>query len=187
MKILHVINNLDAGGAQKLVADLAMLQDDLEDTEVEIATILPEGEALFGKWLASHSSIKIHHFSFRKPFSPASVTKLRNLFRDFDLIHAHLFPSVYLCALAITGISKPMVYTEHSTSNRRRDHKILLPVEKMVYARYDAIACISEATKENLLKWLDNSRISKRTVVIHNGVDNRKYELGTPFPVSEIF
>ena len=187
MRILHLINNMDAGGAQKLVADLAMLQDDLEDTTVEIATLLPETDALFGKWISSHSSIPVHSLHVQKPFSLSAACRLRRLFRDYDLIHAHLFPSGYLATMANVGLSKTLVYTEHSTSNRRRDHKILRPLEKIVYSRYDAVVCISEATRENLLSWIGGSALAARTPVIHNGIDVSRYELAQPSAPEEIF
>lgn len=65
--------------------------------------------------------------------------------KRYDIVHVHLFPALYWVALAkIVNCSKtPLVYTEHSTSNKRRNNPILFAVDKFVYTNCykEVIAC----------------------------------------------
>lgn len=186
MRILHIINDLDTGGAQKLVADLAVLQSEKSEIHLEVATLFGDKDGAFKNWLESHTAIPVKSLNLRNPFMPQSVMKIRRLIKDFDIVHAHLFPAGYLCVLANTGLGRKLIYTEHSTTNRRRDHKILRPLERAVYSKFDAIGCISNATRQNLLNWL-GEKMADKTLVIHNGVDLSGFRLPAPFDQHEIF
>ncbi|MFK2310126.1 glycosyltransferase family 4 protein [Bacteroides fragilis] len=65
-------------------------------------------------------------------------------------------------------------YTEHSTSNKRRNKKYLRFIEQKVYRSYDKIISISNQTEINLLQWLDLNKISK-FIVVENGIDLQKF------------
>lgn len=186
MRILHIINDLDTGGAQKLVADLAVLQSERNNVHLEVATLFGAKDGVFKNWLESHTAIPVRSLNLRNPFMPSAIMKIRSIIKDFDIVHAHLFPTGYLCVLANTGLGKKLIYTEHSTTNRRRDHKILRPLEKTVYSKFDAIGCISDATRQNLLNWL-GEKMADKTLVIHNGVDLSGFRLPEPCNQHEIF
>ena len=87
----------------------------------------------------------------------------------------HLFPSVYWVAIAAIGLKVKLVYTEHSTSNRRREKSYLRPIEKFVYRQYDKIISISQQTQDALQGWLHSK--DDRFVVVNNGVDVKRFSL----------
>lgn len=119
--------------------------------------------------------------------SPKTVSRLRPYIKSADIVHVHLFPSSYIVALANIGINKPLVFTEHSTHNRRRDKSYLRSLERWVYSRYTKIGCISEATAANLKEWIGKELASSRIEVIENGIDLTVYQNAEPKPARELF
>lgn len=165
MKILHVISFLEIGGAQRLLSDLIPIQAKTEDI---CLLVFERVDNYFEKKILAAGvniiSLEEHNF-----YNPRIVLKLRNIFKDYDIVHAHLFPSVWWSSLAARGLKVKMVYTEHSTSNSRRLKWYLRPVEQFMYSRYNKIISITRQTQDALTGWLklhDN-----RFVVINNGVD----------------
>jgi glycosyltransferase involved in cell wall biosynthesis len=74
---------------------------------------------------------------------------------------------------------KLAIYTEHSTTNRRRKHGPLRLVDALAYGRYSRIVCISQGVKETLAGHL--RRIEAKAIVVHNGIDLARF---TARPVS---
>lgn len=64
-----------------------------------------------------------------------------------------------------------LVYTEHSTHNRRRDKVWFEPIEYYIYSKYDRLISISQQTQDNLMEWLKAKKDDKRFLVIENGVN----------------
>lgn len=170
MKILHVINSLEIGGAQRLLSDLIPIQI-LQGNQVSVA-VTSYVDNIFSRRIsdAGGKILDIGTISIRNPFR---LLKLRKIIKDYDIIHVHLFPSLYFVAIASLGLNVRLCYTEHSTSNRRRNKPILRPLEQLVYKRYNRIISISEQTQSALQKWLRRS--GERFVVIYNGVDINKF------------
>lgn len=161
--IVHLINNLSLGGAQKLVSDLIIESK----KEFNLAVIvLNNYEGLFDK-IIEKEKIKIISFF---PFSIKNFFEIIKLIKIADLIHVHLFPMLYLCAF----IPIKKVFTEHNTWNRRRDLPFIRVFEKIIYKRYDGIISISNNTKEALSKWLGGIP-STYSPVIYNGIDLKKF------------
>ena len=169
MKILHVINSMEIGGAQKLLLDLLPLQAKTEDVSLLVYERVNND---FEKAILQ-AGIKVICLNQPVYHSPAVVTGMRRIFRDYDVVHVHLFPSVYWASLASIGMKVKMVYTEHSTSNRRRGKWYFRIIERFVYGRYDRIISISPQTQYALQGWLGQS--GNRFVVINNAVDIRRF------------
>src|SRR5688572_31493747 len=68
-----------------------------------------------------------------RPFRFANFKRAIRALREADVVHVHLFPSLYLGALLN---HRATVYTEHNTWNRRRDVPWLRTLERVVYRRY---------------------------------------------------
>lgn len=184
MKILHVINDLEIGGAQKLLHDLLLLQ--IADTSTQPKCfVLRKSDSGLERDL-KEKGVEIISAD-AKAFSLATLKKLRRLIKEADVVHAHLFPSNYLVALANAGSGKRLVFTEHSTHNKRRDHAILRLPEKIMYGRYDRLACISGATAVNLTKWIGPNVAEPRIRIIHNGIDLSRFSKTMPQTPEEIF
>lgn len=169
MKILHVIASLEIGGAQKLLADLLPLQAKFESVDL---LVYQRVENDFEKTIES-AGVRIICLDEHNFYNPFIIIRLRNIFKNYGVIHAHLFPTIYWASLAARGLNVKLVYTEHSTSNNRRNKWYLQKLESFMYARYDKIISISQQTQEALTSWLGAN--SKRFVVINNGVDTPKY------------
>lgn len=170
MKILHYINNLEAGGAEKLLTILLTLMQE-EGHEVHLA--LSNTNTSVPKYLDTlkESQIKIIDFncsarSFNNYF------KLNDLLREenYDIVHTHIFPSEYWLGLLKNRRNKPkFVKTEHSTKNKRRNYIFLKPIERLIYSNYDLVIGITNEVTELLKNWLSSSKTSFTT--IENGVD----------------
>lgn len=169
MKILHVINSLEIGGAQRLLSDLLPLQAKTE--EISLLVYERVDNDFEKKILAS--GVKIISLDEHNFHNPTIILKLRKIFKDYDLVHAHLFPTIWWASLAARGLNVKMVFTEHSTSNSRRGKWYLRPIEQFMYSRYNRIVSISQQTQDALTGWLKSH--DDRFVVICNGVDTVRF------------
>lgn len=184
MKILHVINSLSMGGAEKLVADLAPLQRE-RGHDVEVL-LFRGGECAFRVSL-ENAKIRVYDFGAgTSVYSPLNVLRLIPFMRKYDVIHVHLFPAQYYVALAkLLSFSKArLVTTEHSTHNRRRDISFFRYFDKWVYGRFANIVGISPMTTDSLVRYL---KVSGRVQTILNGADiNKIREAGPVFRESVV-
>ena len=181
MKIAHVCLSLGKGGAEKLLVDTLPLyvKDGHEVTIIQLSSITEEPTYIDSVVKAGIKIITLSKGGFRNPMLFFKILELVRK-NDFDVIHVHLFPCLYYFSLASRFISMPvMVFTEHSTQNRRSTKKILQPIEKFMYARYDAIIAISHNV-ELMLK----SRIPElapKITMINNGVNVEKFQSAEPY------
>lgn len=169
MKILHVITSLEIGGAQRLLSDLLPLQVKTED----VALLVYERVDNDFEPKVVDAGVKIISLDEHNFHNPSVIIKMRKIFKEYDVVHAHLFPTVWWASLAARGLKVKMVYTEHSTSNSRRGKWYLRPIEQFMYARYNKIISISQQTQDALCTWLRST--DKRFVVICNGVDTARF------------
>lgn len=169
MKIIHVITSIEIGGAQRLLADLLPLQAASEDVSLLVyERVYNDFEKVIEQ--AGIEILSLHEHNY---YNPNVVFRLRKVFKDYDVVHAHLFPTTYWASLAARRLNIKLVYTEHSTSNTRRNKWYFRPVERFMYCRYDRIISISQQTQAALTSWLGQR--DDRFVVINNGVDTQKF------------
>jgi|APSaa5957512535_1039671.scaffolds.fasta_scaffold02424_13 glycosyltransferase involved in cell wall biosynthesis len=161
--VLHVINDLKLGGAQKLVSDLIIESKDEYRFSI---FILDSSNGLFDKILNEE---RIEILSLY-PISLNKILKIIRRLKSTDLIHVHLFPLLYLCSF----IPIKKVYTEHNTWNRRRKYNLLMRIERFIYSNYDAVISISNKTKDALDTWL-NRIPTNYNDVIYNGINLNKF------------
>ena len=167
MRILHVINGLETGGAEKLITDTVPL---LKKQGCEVEVLLLNGKDTPFKKLLQKNGIKIIALG-NSYYNPLAILKMIPLLKNYDLVHAHLFPSFYFVALAtFFSLKKPkLMFTEHNTSNRRLEQPVLFLLEKFIYSRYEKIICITQEVKNVLLEKLQIP--SRKLVVIENGIN----------------
>ena len=167
MKVLHVISSLEIGGAQRLLSDLLPIQ---KEQGIDVSLLVNEyvDNALSRK--VEESGIPIISLEQKNYKSLRNIPAIRRVIRNYDIVHVHLFPSLYWVALASIGLKRPrLVWTEHSTSNQRRNKWYFRPIEKWIYSRYHAIISISEQTQEALQQWLQ--RKDEQFYTVNNGID----------------
>jgi len=175
MKILHYINNLASGGAEKLLSSiLPIMQKKGHIVHLVISNNYKNIKEY--EQAISNSGIKIVNFD-KSFYNPLQVIQLILLIRKekFDIIHAHLFPSQYWLAFASLFIPSKtkLIKTEHSVFNERKNYRLLRPLEKIIYKRYSKIICITEQVKINLANWL---KTESNLLVIHNGIDLKQFK-----------
>ncbi|MFB9120875.1 glycosyltransferase family 4 protein [Bergeyella porcorum] len=169
MKILHIINSLHTGGAEKLVVDTLPLFEEKGIT-VDLALLNAHKTPFYEKLMQNFKG-KVYGFSRGSVYNPMHIFRLMPLLKKYDVIHAHLFPVQYFLVLAkILSFSRvKLIFTEHSTSNRRLQNPRLRWVERFIYQYYAKIICITEEVKKQLkinLQIPDN-----QLQVINNGIN----------------
>lgn len=167
MNILHIISSLEIGGAQRLLSDILPLM-----AKGHAVTLLVNKKVDNDfSFKIKEAGVKIINCGCQKLHSPINVLKIAKLAKGYDVVHVHLFPTVYWAALASFLVPMNLVYTEHSTSNRRRGKWYFQPIERFIYSRYKKIISISQETQDALIGWLKSEKEDSRFVVINNGVN----------------
>lgn len=166
-KVLHIKATLLIGGAERLMAEMLPLMN----KEIEVALLINlRVDNAFSQMLQK-GRVTIYTLDYPKLYSPWNIIKLVRWLRQYDLIHVHLFPSLYFVAIANVFAHKPLVYTEHSTFNKRRGKWYMQPIEKWMYGQYKKIISISQLTEVNLKKWIGASSDDPRFVIVNNGIN----------------
>lgn len=158
-KIIHITNDLQRlGGVQRLLVDLITLQKN----EFEFEVILTRGENEYSEELKA-LGVAVYH---KRDIGLFGLIKRLN---RADLVHAHLFPSIYIALLTTTKT----VITEHNSHYRRRDILFVKMMEAVLYRKYSKIICISEGVREAFLSSIKVK--DSLTTVIHNGVNLNRF------------
>lgn len=180
MKILHVINSLVTGGAEKLLTELVPLQ--LSDgNQVAVIRFTSEKSEFVQRLRASGVNVFSLGRGEKNVYNPMLVFKLMRYIKRYDIVHVHLFPAQYWVAIAawLMRSRACLVTTEHSTNNRRRGKWYWEVVDRFIYNRYKCIVAISEKTKSALIEHVGLLRQSE-VIVIPTGVDLRKIQDAKP-------
>ena len=172
MKVLHVISSLEIGGAQRLLSEILPLMAKENDVTLLVNKEVENGFSLKIK----EAGVKIVNCGCPNLHSPKNIFRLTRLAKGYDIVHIHLFPTVYWAAFASLITPMKLVYTEHSTSNRRRGKWYFKTIEKFVYSRYYKVISISQQTQNALTGWLDTIAEDPRFVVINNGVNLSSFQ-----------
>lgn len=172
MKVLQIITSLSTGGAEKLIADSVPLYQN-KRIKMDILS-LNNSKTPFWKNLELNNNGIIEGLTSKSVYNPFLVFKIIPYLKKYDLVHLHLFPTLYWVVIAkwISFSNVKLVYTEHSTNNRRRDKIIFKVLDRFIYKKLDEIVCITEGVKDNLQKHLN---IKKDISVINNGIDIKKF------------
>lgn len=178
MKILRVINSLEIGGAERSIATNVPLH---KQNGFDIDVLLLNGKKTFFSEQLEQQGVKIITLQNVSLYSPIILLKLIKLIKKYDIIHAHLFPSLYWVALAnfFCLKKKKILFTEHSTYNRRRSIWWLKPLDKWIYKQYSKIICITDEANIALSNYLHYDTI----VTINNGVNIKQLQEETLFKI----
>ncbi|WP_448379489.1 glycosyltransferase [Fervidobacterium sp.] len=190
MRVLHVINSLRVGGAEKLVEELVPEISRFEDIRADVL-ILSNQNNVFETALVE-KGVNIKTSPAKDIYSLKNIHYLKKaiLEREYDIVHAHLFPAFYWVSIAarmVKGKKPKLVLTEHSTSNSRRKKKYLRTLERFIYLSYDKIISASLPIQESLIEWIrpKQEEIDK-FIVIQNGIDVEKFITTKPFSKQDI-
>ena len=190
MKVLHIINNLGSGGAEKLLEDLIPLMNKMENVEADILLLTDEKNVFYDSLI--NKGVKVDVVKYRNMYDIRNIFEIKKhiVDGDYDIVHTHTFPTQYWVALSrmFTENKKvKFITTEHSTHNRRREKFYFRYIDKLIYSQYDSIISITEKTRDNLIDWIDpkHKKVDKH-VVIENGVDIAKIKAALPYKKNEL-
>ena len=180
MKLLQVINSLGAGGAEKLVTEMSKGFSS-QGLKVTVLLLDATKSSLYHK-LKEHADINILQLGKGGSiYSPLQVFKIRQIIKEFDIIHVHLFPCSYWVALAKwISFKKPKIlFTEHNTNNRRREKPLFKYIDRWVYKQYHCIVSISDAVDTSLKSYLGNS--FDNIIKVYNGIQLETFTNAEPY------
>ncbi|HAT67503.1 MAG TPA: glycosyltransferase [Flavobacteriaceae bacterium] len=185
MKILMVINSLATGGAEKLLLESI---PKYRAHGITVDLLLLNGKSYpFLDELREISDCKVISLSEGSVYNPTLIFRLIKHLKNYDIVHTHLFPSLYWVVFASWwSFSKAkLVYTEHSTSNRRRNKLILKMLDRIIYSGVDKIITIADEVDFNLKRHLRTKE--SKFILINNGIDLKKFEEAIPYEKSKFF
>lgn len=186
MRVLHVINAFTGGGAEKLLHD-TLLRQKAQGIDANVFLLSRQNNHYLDA--IKSAGIQVYISKYKSLYSPSHIKELKKVMDkgNFDVVHVHLFPALYWVAIASMFVSNKskLVYTEHSTHNRRRDKFHFKFIEAFIYRHYKRIFCISEGTEQNLQQWV--SHTSNKTQVVPNGINLRDYTDAKPYSKSDLF
>lgn len=184
MKVLQIINSLDTGGAEKLLLDTVPIFNK-KGVQMDVL-VFNDNDSLFLKQLKSNKCCKIISLNSKSLYNPIIILKLITYFKKYDIFHVHLFPAQYWVVIAkIISFSKiKILFTEHSTSNRRRNFYFFKLIDKLIYYHFNYIICISNGVYESFVTSF--SLFKNKARIILNGIDIQKYQYAIPLKRSLI-
>ncbi|MDE7380761.1 MAG: glycosyltransferase, partial [Muribaculaceae bacterium] len=175
MKILHVINTLETGGAESLVTQIIPLML-LDGFEVELVVFVGRDTPFFKKLISQ--GVKVHVFSQSgSVYNPRHILRLRKLIRNYDIVHTHNTSPQLFAAIACYKHSI-LCTTEHGGSNRRRAWKWYSKIDRWMYNKYKKIICISDKAESALREYIKSD--TNRICTIYNGIDTQLFSEALP-------
>ena len=183
MRIIHVIGTLGSGGAQSLLVDLAASQKEL-GLEVSVVELSNASTSVFRKPLIENG-IEIAAVSKSSIYNPMHVFRVGKYLKGADIVHVHLFPSLYFVAFSkiIFGGKYKLVYTEHNTHNKRRKSWFWRILDQKVYKTYDGIVACSDSARLSF-----NDTYPKLSCLsIPNGINLNRFKTAIPYNKEELW
>lgn len=193
MRVLHVINSMASGGAERLLAEL-LPQLSAKGIEVHLYVLDASNDAFSAGLQAQGIHVATARQGGANVYSPARLPELRRHIKALqpDILHSHLSPSFNWCALAAPGTyglrenvreNAPgrggpiVVTTEHAIANRRMKLRFLRGFERFCYGRCDKVVCVSEEVADALRAWLGLPEA--RLAVVPNGINFERFSQRT--------
>jgi len=166
IKVLHIINSLVVGGAEKILVDTILhLKKTNPEIEHYVITLTSEG-----KYVAdienetTYISLNFTIFNFI-----SVINKIRNIIKKeaINIVHAHLFESSIISRMA-TPKGVKLINTYHSAYNKPDSSEFSrkrLLVDRLTVNRTDAVIFVSNTLKEINTQKLN---IKSKIIVIPN-------------------
>lgn len=188
MKVLHIINSLGTGGAEKLLLETIPLYRK-KGVEMDVLVFWNNHHQFIDE-LKALKCCEIFVFkeskNYKDIYSISHIWKLRKYLKEYEIAHVHLFPAQYFTVLANISIGNrcKLIFTEHNTTNRRIQKSYFQFIERFIYSHYKKLVCISNEIKKIYKKYLPV--LEDRSVVIHNGVNLEVIAKANPIIKSDL-
>ena len=182
--MLHIINDLATGGAEKLVTDTVPLYN--SKGIVTDILLLNGRETPFMRQL-KEAGYNVYDLGQGSTYNPLLAFKIMPYLKKYDIVHVHLFPAQYWVALAkrLSFSKVKLVYTEHSTSSRRMRKPFFKIADPFFYQPYERIICIADDVLKSVRNHLKISE--KKLTIILNGADIKKIRIAEELNTSVFF
>ncbi len=180
MKILHITNRLSEGGVESFLLTFLPC---LKRLGHEVELLVLDKSAVSMRTMFETQGIKVHIGKYSNVYNLLNVFEVRRYLCLYDIVHVHLWPAQLYISLGknISHSYAKFVTTEHNNFNKRRKFKFYRWVEQWMYNQYDVIAGVCEASRCNLLKWINHPRV----VSIPNGIDRECFIKALPYHKEE--
>lgn len=172
LKIVHIVQSLQTGGAEKLLVNLAV--NCKEKFNVTVISQYPGGNLPFEKHLEDNG-IKIVFLNKKVGFDFRSIIMLYKTLNKLspDVVHTHLHAAVYAIPWYITHKNTVKVHTVHSIASMELG-KIHRFIQGLAFRFLGVVpVAISPSVKESIIK--EYKVPDKSVPVIFNGIDVSKY------------
>lgn len=180
MRVLQIITSLGTGGAEKLLVDTIPMY---KNYGIDIEVLLINGNRTPFYDILENQHVKIQSLctgNLKKVYNPFLIIKfIPFIKKKYDIIHVHLFPTLYWVVLArLISFSKVrLIFTEHSTHNRRMERKLWQIVDRFIYRYYQKIIAVTEDVFTDINSYLKLE--DSRFVVIKNGINLSPYSVSS--------
>jgi glycosyltransferase involved in cell wall biosynthesis len=179
-RIAQLVTELDPGGAERVVHDLATGLDPARFESVVISLEDAGGEV--ARWLGE-AGVPVRSVGMRRKLDPGARKRLASILRDerAELLHTHLLHASYLGRRAArAGGVGAVVSTVHLVERAWLPWRTL--ADRLTAPLADAVVCVSESVRSQYLARVgaDAGRIR----VIHNGIAPARFR--GPFDRAEI-
>lgn len=184
MKILHIIDNMSMGGANSLLVSLVPAEIALGNDVDVLELVRAKDRTLTDKLKLSGVNV-LFMADKGSVYNPLLIFKAMRYLKNYDIVHVHLFPALYWVGFAkmLSCSRTPLVYTEHSTSNKRRNNSLLRAIDKFVYSNcYKEVIACSDKAQETFNQCFSNVQVT----TISNGVDVRINANAEPYSKREL-
>ena len=173
MKVLQVINSLNTGGAEKLLVEAIPVYQSF-GIKMDLVC-LSRSKTMFWNKLEQETAGEISGLTLKSIYNPLLLFKIIPILKHYDIVHLHLFPTLYWGVLAkVISFSKvKLVYTEHSTNNRRRKYSFFRYLDRFIYLKLNKIVAITNDVRVQLK---DHLRFKDEIKVINNGINIFPYQ-----------
>lgn len=176
MRILQVIDSLNLGGAEVMLTAMAPRFRE-RNVDCDVIVLLATPSPLVRAF--QEQNVTMRYTNVSRLYSPRQVLRLARLMPGYDVVHVHLFPAQLWAALAARMLKSPaaLVTTEHNTWNARR-RWWMKGFDRWMYSHYRHIACISDATAAELVRWCPP--VAEKISILPNGIPLDVFEDAQP-------
>ncbi len=177
MKLLHLIDSFAMGGAEVFVRDLAIEQA-AEGHQVHVCSMMKSHDAVSESLFCSqleNARVTVHKLEkIRYQANPALLFTMRRLLTslDLDIVHSHTISPDLHAAIAMTGLSRPVLMrTLHSTAFAPGKLKQL--AERILRHKFKVSVVISDGVEDwALAQGFHPSSLAK----VYNGINLRTFD-----------
>jgi glycosyltransferase involved in cell wall biosynthesis len=169
IRVLHVIDSLDLGGAQAVVVNLARFRD---QEKFDVAVAAMHGRGVFAERLEAEG-VRVISLSGGK-LPPLYLLALPSLLRRerFDVVHFHLFGSNWIAKpLAVACGVRVRVNHDHCNDRSRTGWRLL--ADRLTNRWSSHVLAVSHSTADDVIRRVGVP--ASRVTCLPNGVDTARF------------